>query len=141
MPRFPIARDAETAEFLDGTAREEFLLVKDTATDELLGPQFDPSIDPDRYVRIPAAGTGNIVSWSVVHQRERDGSTSRTPVGIVELDEGPWWWTSFPEADPDALRSGLRVRVAYERLGEGDAAETIPYFTVTDLHNDNEGVA
>ena len=136
MPRFPIARDAETAEFLDGTAREEFLLVKDTATGDVLGPQFDPSIDPDRYVRIPAAGTGTIVSWSVVHQRGRDGSTSRTPVGIVELDEGPWWWTSFPDADPDEMKSGLRARVAFERLGEGESAETIPYFTLSEYEGE-----
>jgi hypothetical protein len=126
MPAFAIQRDPETAAFLDGTKRGEFLLVKDTHTGELLSPQFDTSIEPDRYVRVRAAGTGTIISWSVVHQRP----AGRLPVGIVELDEGPWWWTSFPEADPDADLFGVRVTAAYKLLGEGDSAEAIPYFRV-----------
>lgn len=128
MPIFPIQRDARSADFLDGTRRGEFLLVRDTATGALLEPQFDVSVDPQRYTRVPAAGTGTVVSWSVVHQRGSDGANHRLPVGIVELDEGPWWWTSFPGADPDADLLGARVRVAFQTLGDGDAAEAIPYF-------------
>jgi uncharacterized protein len=129
MPRFAVQRDAATAEFFDGTSRGEFLLVKDTRTGEVLEPQFDTTADPGRYVRMPAAGTGTIVSWAVVHQREADGSDSRSPVGIVELDEGPWWWTSIAGADPAENLLGRRVRVAFEKVGDG---ETIPYFTVSE---------
>lgn len=127
MPRFAVRRDDATAEFFDGTARGEFLLVKDTRTGEVLGPQFDPAVDPERYVRAPAAGTGTVVSWAVVHQREADGSASRIPVAIVELDEGPWWWTSVTGADPDEELLGRRVQVAFETVGDGEA---VPYFTV-----------
>lgn len=130
MPAFGIQRDEATAAFLDGTRRGEFLLVSDTVTGEFLPPQFDDSVDTARYVRVPAAGTGTIVSWSVVHQREADGSVSRLPVGIVELDEGPWWWTSMPDADPEADLFGARVRVAFQTFGEGDEAEAVPYFQV-----------
>jgi uncharacterized protein len=130
MPIFPIQRDAESEEFLAGTKRGEFLLVRDSKTGEILSPKFDVSIEPDRYTRFPAAGTGTVVSWSVVHQRGPDGSVHRLPVGIVELDEGPWWWTSFPQADPDADLFGARVEVAYEQLGEGEDAEAVPYFKV-----------
>ena len=129
MPRFAVRRDGATVEFFDGTARGEFLLVKDTQTGEVLGPQFDPAVDPERYVRTPAAGTGTVVSWAVVHQREADGSTSRLPVAIVELDEGPWWWTSLTSADPDQDLLGRRVQVAFETVGDGEA---IPYFTLTE---------
>ncbi len=129
MPRFAIQRDDATAEFFDGTARGQFLLVKDTQTGEVLAPQFDATIDPERYVRTAAAGTGTVVSWAVVHQREADGSTSRLPVAIVELDEGPWWWTSVSGADPDADLLGQRVQVAFEKVGDGEA---IPYFTLTE---------
>jgi uncharacterized protein len=128
MPAFPIQRDEATATFLDGTKRGEFLLVRDTVTGAFLPPQFDDSADPERYVRVAAAGTGTVVSWSVVHQRRSDGSVARLPVGIVELDEGVWWWTSVPAADPDADLAGTRVQVAFETLGDGDAAEAIPYF-------------
>jgi uncharacterized OB-fold protein len=128
MPSFAVQRDQATAEFFDGTARGEFLLVKDTSTGEVLAPQFDTTVDPARYVRVPAAGTGTVVSWAVVHERAADGSASRRPVGIVELDEGPWWWTSITGADPDEDLFGRRVRVAFEKVDDG---ETVPYFTVT----------
>src|ERR1700728_2671887 len=127
MPSFAVRRDEATADFFDGTARGEFLLVKDTQTGEVLAPQFDPTVDPERYVRVPAAGTGTVVSWVVVHERAADGPVSRRPVAIIELDEGPWWWTSITGAGADEDLFGRRVRVAFERAGDG---ETIPYFTV-----------
>lgn len=123
----PIQRDAATADFLDGTARGEFLLVRDTRTGEILHPQFDATVDPDRYVRFPAAGTGTVVSFSVVHHRTPDGDIDRIPVGIVELDEGPWWWTAITGAEEGADLMGRRVQVAYRPAGE----ETVPYFAVT----------
>jgi uncharacterized OB-fold protein len=125
MLEIPVRRDAATAAFLDGTARDQFLLVRDNRTGALLAPQFDPTVDPERYERVPAAGTGTVVSWSVVHQRQADGTTSRQPVGIVELDEGPWWWTALEGVDPDDDLLGLRVQVAFAAAGD----ETIPYFT------------
>jgi uncharacterized protein len=132
MPRFAVRRDEATAGFFDGTARGQFLLVKDTQTGEMLGPQFDTTIDPERYVRVPAAGTGTVVSWAVVHERTADGPTGRRPVGIVELDEGPWWWTSITGVDPGEDLLGRRVQVAFEKVGDG---ETIPYFTATEETN------
>ncbi len=36
----------------------------------------------------------------------------------------------FPEADPDADLYGARVTVAFDLLGDGEAAEAIPYFRV-----------
>ena len=125
MPKFAVQRDAATADFFDGTARGEFLLVRDTRTDAVLAPQFDTTVDPQRYVRVPATGTGTVVSWAVVHQRKADGSTRRTAVGIVELDEGPWWWTSITGGEPEDHLMGRRVKVAFEKAGD----ETIPYFT------------
>ncbi len=61
------------------------------------------------------------------------GSAGRRPVGIVELDEGPWWWTSITGASPDEDLFGRRVQVAFEKVGDG---ETIPYFTVIEETND-----
>jgi uncharacterized OB-fold protein len=136
MPRFAVRRDGATAEFFDGTARGEFLLVQDTRTGGVLAPQFDATVDQERYLRVQAAGTGTVVSWAVVHQREADGSTSRIPVAVVELDEGPWWWTSITGADPDEELLGRRVRVAFETVGDGEA---IPYFTVIEAADPDRG--
>jgi uncharacterized protein len=128
MPTFAFQRDNSTAGFLEGTRRGEFLLVKDTQTGEILPPQFDDSIDPQRYVRVPAAGSGSVVSWSIVHRHLSDGLVDRLPVAIVELDEGPWWWTSLPDVDPDADLFGLRVHVAYRVLSNSGVLESVPYF-------------
>lgn len=124
---FPVRRDSATAKFFDGTARSEFLLVRDTRTGEVHEPRFDTTTDPERYVQVPAAGTATVVSWAVVHLRGKDG-TVRQPVGIVELDEGPWWWTALDGVDPDDDLLGHRVRVAFTEAGD----ETIPYFTAVE---------
>ncbi len=124
MPRFPVKADAPSAAFLEGAARGEFLLVLDTATGAYLAPQFDESVDPDRYVRVPAAGGAAVVSWAVVNERTAEG-VDRIPVGIVELDEGPWWWTELADADPDAGLAGRRARVAFRTFDDGTA---VPYF-------------
>jgi uncharacterized OB-fold protein len=125
MPSFPVHRDDASAAFFDGTARGEFLLVLDTATGAHHEPAFDVTVDPQRYTRVPASGGATVVSWSVVHQRGPDGQPTRTTVGIVELDEGPWWWTEIAGADPDADLIGTRVRIDYERVGDG---EVQPFF-------------
>jgi uncharacterized OB-fold protein len=127
MPRFPVQRDADTATFFDGTARGEFLLVRDLGTGVVHGPQFDPSSDPGRYEMFAASGDAEIVSWSVVHERIPDGGVRRTVVGIVQLSEGPWWWTEIVGVDPDSSLLGTSVKVAFDR--PGDDGEIIPYFT------------
>jgi len=128
MPLFPVRRDAETAEFFDGTARGELLLVRERATGRILDPKFDVSGDPGAYERVPAAGTGAIVSWSVVHGRGQDGAPTKTVVGIIELDEGPWWWAEIAGADPDADLMGAQVRAGFVATGPGERDEVIPVF-------------
>jgi hypothetical protein len=90
-------------------------------------------------VQVPTAGrddvlvmsrnTGTVVSWAVAHERAADGVTTRRLVGIIELDEGPRWWTSITGADPGEDLFGRRVQVAFAQVGGGEA---IPYFTVTE---------
>lgn len=129
MPLLPINRDAASAEFFDGAAAGAFLLVQDVRTGDFHGPQFDRSADPQRYVPTPAAGTGTIVSWAVVHHRPPAAAVARIVVGIVELAEGPWWWTEIADADPDSDLDGAQVEVAFARIGT-DADEVQPYFRV-----------
>lgn len=62
--------------------------------------------------QVPAAGTGRVVSHTVQHSKPApDGTTHRLVAVIVELDEGPWWWTQLAGVDPDAVRTGDRVRL------------------------------
>lgn len=129
MAFMPVRRDAATAFFFDGAARGEFLLIRDRDSGELLDPRTDTSFDRARFEYIPASGAATVVSWSVPHVRLPDGETLRTVVGIVELDEGPWWWTEIRGIDPDDDLAGARVHVAYEPSGDGEHDEIVPYFT------------
>lgn len=131
MPLFPVRRDSQTAEFFDGTARGELLLVRERATGRILDPKFDIAFAPESYERVPAAGTGTVISFAVVHGRSADGSASRTVVGIVELDEGPWWWTEIAGVDPDAELIGGRVRATFVATGDGEQDEAIPVFELS----------
>ncbi len=102
MPIVAVRRDHQSAAFLDGTAAGKFLIVRDKKTGEYLDPKTDVALNPDRYEYVPAKGTGKIVSWAIVHGKGADGAVARSAVGIVELDEGPWWWTEFQGVDLDA---------------------------------------
>ena len=71
---------------------------------------------------VPAAGTGTIATYTVVHGRDRG---PRTVAGLVELDEGPWVPARI-EAEPERVRVGQPVVVAFAE-GE-DAARPVPVF-------------
>ena len=127
MPLFPVHGDAESAAFLEGTARGEFLIVRDKITGEYLDPKFDVDIDPERYERVAAAGTGDVVTWSVGHGKGSDGPT-RSVVAIVQLDEGPWWSTELVGVAPDSDLLGLKVRAEFVPTGVGEHDAVIPQF-------------
>ncbi|MCU1523338.1 MAG: hypothetical protein JWO18_232 [Microbacteriaceae bacterium] len=127
MPLFPVRRDADSAAFFDGTARDQFLLIRDKVTGEYFDPTADTSVDPGRFELVPAAGTGTVVSWSVVHGKDAEGPT-RTVVGIVQLDEGPWWWGEFTDVDPAQDIAAASVTIAFVNSGDGDRDERVPQF-------------
>jgi len=129
MPKFAVRADPASKAFLDGAARGEFLIVQDAATGAFHEPQFNVAQDPERYRYVPAAGTGTVISWSVVHEKNGEGGVDRRPVGIVQLDEGPWWWTELVDADPDADLFELRVRVGFQTFEDGSV---VPYFRPAD---------
>jgi uncharacterized OB-fold protein len=125
-----IRRDAATAEFFDGTAVGEFRLKRSRTTGEILAPQCltdaAGSVDLEW---ITARGTGRVVSWAVSYGKPVYGvQTPSAVVGIVELDEGPWWWCELLDADPESMRAGLPVTAAFVRP-EG-SEETVPVFRV-----------
>jgi uncharacterized OB-fold protein len=130
-----VTRDAATAAFFDATARSEFLLVRDRETGQVLDPLTDPQLEPGRYETFPASGAGTVVSWAVVHERDSGGAATRTVVAVVELAEGPWWWTQLVDAEP-YLEAGTdltaaAVEVVFTKSGPGEEAEYVPRFRLT----------
>jgi hypothetical protein len=127
----PVARSEESAAFFDGTAEGRFLLVQcehghwNRPQARACAECGSRDLHPE-----PSAGRATLVSWVVVHPRPSDdGSTSGLPSvpAIVELEEGPWWWTQLVDVDPDQLRAGAALQVVFERP---DGSEAVPVFTI-----------
>jgi uncharacterized OB-fold protein len=123
-----VARNEATEEFFDGTARGEFLL-KRCPQGHFSRPQA--TVCPDCWSTsldsVPAAGRARLVSWAVVPGRPGDGEPAPEPTipAIVELEEGPWWWSKLVGADPSGLEEGLALEVAFHRA---DGGEAVPVF-------------
>lgn len=121
------ARDANTDGFLNGTAAGKFLLRHCSN-----GHFSEPAAACCTTCGLPdveykaASGRARLVSWAVTHGRSADGVASRAVLAIGELEEGPWWWSCIPGADPDELSVGAPLTVAFERAG--DEHEALPVF-------------
>ena len=125
----PVGRNDDTVTFFDGTARGQFMLMR-CPQGHWNRPQAErcAECDSTELSPEPASGRARLVSWAVVHPRPApDGAVgSPTVPAIVELEEGPWWWSQIVEAEPADLRDGLELRVVFERP---DGSETVPVFT------------
>jgi len=125
---WPIA-DAVTQPFWDG-CRDGRLLLQHCA--DCGAWQFYPRIvcvaclgrDLDW---LPAAGTGTVYSKTVARRAVNPVFEGRIPlvVALVDLDEGPRMMTDIIVADPDAVRIGDRVEVAFTEV---DAGVVLPTF-------------
>ncbi|MCT9929014.1 OB-fold domain-containing protein [Planotetraspora sp. A-T 1434] len=126
----PVARDTASADFFDGTRGGLFLLRRRRSTGEYLDPRSLPLPgDEADWEYVAARGGGRVVSWATVHSRKEDRPEAvRTVVGIVELDEGPWWWCRLDDVDPDADLADLRVQVEVVPSGPAPEDEMVPVF-------------
>ncbi|HEX4430796.1 MAG TPA: hypothetical protein VHZ96_16130 [Frankiaceae bacterium] len=123
----PFARDADTEEFLNGTAAGEFLLrhCPDGHFSEPAAASCTTCGSPDVEYKA-ASGHARLVSWAVTHGKADDGSPALSVLAIGELEEGPWWWSCIPGADPDGLSVGAPLSVDFERAGKEH--EALPVF-------------
>ena len=122
----PVGRNEATAEFFDGTARREFLLARCRPNGHWNRPQADRCMacGSDELSLVAGSGRARLVSWIVVHPRGGEGPVS-VPA-IVELDEGPWWWTQLVDVDLSSLREATPLEVRFERP---EGSEAVPVFT------------
>lgn len=125
----PVARSDDSAAFFDAAAGGRFVLSR-CPSGHWGRPQTRRChrCGSDRLALEPASGRARLVSWAVVHPRPGEASDPapvRVPA-IVELDEGPWWWTQLVDVDLAALAEGTPLQVVFERPA---GSETIPVFT------------
>lgn len=129
MAAKPVRRDAETAAFFDGTAQGQFLLLHDTQTGEILDPRTEHLLGSGTVRARAGYREGDRRLVVRPHTRLPDGGTLRTVVGIVQLEEGPWWWSELRGFDPDEDLAGAPVQVAFEPSGSHPEDESISYLT------------
>ncbi len=121
--------DAETQPFWDGCKHGEFLLrhCNSCGRDHYYPRPFCPHCWSDDVAWTPAAGTGTVYTYSVVHVNDLPPFNERVPyvAAIVELDEGPRVMTNVEGVAPDAVRIGMRVSVVFKPISDD---VTIPVF-------------
>ncbi|MBF6469309.1 OB-fold domain-containing protein [Nocardia beijingensis] len=97
-------------------ANDTLMIRRCARCDKLLAPITAgcSSCGSDDLVRVPSSGAGSIVSWRVVDRAPSDRRGELVPltIAIVELDEGPWVYTSI-EGDIPPIH-GEMVRVHFQ---------------------------
>lgn len=126
----PVIRDDATARFFDATAEGKFLLRRSGSSGEILTPSAEQDSAGNTDLEwVEASGYGRVVSWAFVPQRAvNPDSRSELTIGLIELDEGPWWWTQIIDARREDMVEGLRVRAVYRKSGHDVADEYVALF-------------
>ncbi|MGW5381348.1 Zn-ribbon domain-containing OB-fold protein [Nocardia sp. NPDC003963] len=91
----------------------------------------------DSLEEVPSSGAGSVLSWRVVDRSVIGGRGETMPltVAVVELDEGPWVYTSIEGTIP--LLPDGPVRVHYVPRPRDDR---FPVFAVTDTGAPGSGI-
>ncbi|WP_028463749.1 Zn-ribbon domain-containing OB-fold protein [Nocardia sp. 348MFTsu5.1] len=126
----PVVRDAATAAFFDGAAQGILLLRRSVVTGEILSPPVEQdSVGNTDLEWIPASGLGAVVSWAFVPKPVVDSDEiASITIVIVELDEGPWWWTQLVDVEPSDIAEGFRVQALFPKSGPDESHEYVPVF-------------
>ncbi|WP_280398606.1 Zn-ribbon domain-containing OB-fold protein [Nocardia carnea] len=129
MPQFHPERTCRTSEDSARAATDALTIRRCVACDTLFAPTTArcSACRSDELEPVVAAGTGSIVCWRTV-ECAPNALTDPVPatLAIVELDEGPWVYTTIAGPVPQA--AGTPVRVRFRTPPKGDR---FPVFAVT----------
>ena len=132
-----VAPDDLDAPFWDACANHVFLVHRCTACGRAYWPA-STCLDHGSAAMEwqPAAGTGEVHTFTVVHHAY-DPSITDLPyvVAVVQLDEGPFFHTGIAGCAPEAVHVGMRVRVTFDPL---DDETVIPRFASDPAHMTRE---
>jgi hypothetical protein len=136
-------RDDESAIFFDAAAEGTLLALQCDRCGRWVSPYLlhggvrtaCPSCHSGRLRWQPTAGTGAVVSWTLLPGVPPVVEGAPVQVsGIVELTEGPWL-TCALDVPPADLAVGLAVRVGFARPGDGEA---VPVFRPSGTQEERE---
>ncbi len=115
--------DSDSQVYWDATREHRLLLQRCTACSAY---RFYPrSICPECWSRDftweEVEGSGTIYSFTVVRRAPTPAFAPAVPyvVALIDLDEGPRMLSNILGIDVDDVRIDMRVRVAWEDIGDG----------------------
>lgn len=76
---------------------------------------------------VQAAGTGSVVTYTVVWRPQTPAFEVPYVIAVVRLDEGVEMMTNLVDVEPDQVSIGARVRVVFADVAEHLA---LPFFTL-----------
>jgi uncharacterized OB-fold protein len=74
---------------------------------------------------VDTTGRGSVYSYTVVHRPQRPEFRVPYVVAIIEMEEGWHMLTNLVDIEPEAVKIGMRVEVAFEKMSD---QITLPYF-------------
>ena len=74
---------------------------------------------------VDTTGRGTVYSYTVVHRPQRPEFQVPYTVAIIEMEEGWYMLTNLVGIEPEAVKIGMPVEVAFEKMSE---QITLPYF-------------
>ena len=76
-----------------------------------------PSCITDTLEWTEASGTGTVYTYVVVHASANPAFEAPYAIAVVDLEEGPKFFTSLVDVDVDEVTIGMPVEVAFEDVG------------------------
>ncbi|MGW3470623.1 Zn-ribbon domain-containing OB-fold protein [Saccharopolyspora sp. NPDC000995] len=118
-----VARNEESAAFLDGSARGELLVRRCPRCPLVIAPNVPqcPACGSTELSWLPASGAAALVTWTLVPVP----GGGHVVAGIVELAEGPWLHARILDVAPEDLAEGIALSVGFELHDDGEA---VPVF-------------
>jgi uncharacterized OB-fold protein len=76
----------------------------------------------------PVSGKGVIYTYTIAHRPPHPVLVDQCPlaIAVVELDEGPRMITNVIGCNPNEVKIGMKVKVAFEAIDDSD--EVLPVF-------------
>ncbi len=115
--------DFETQAYWDGAARGELVVQRCAAcgTHRHYPRALCPTCHAAEHQWVRVSGRGSVYSFSIVRRAPSPAFATLVPyvVALIALDEGPHLLSHIVGIDPNAVRIGMPVMVAFEAVGDG----------------------
>jgi uncharacterized OB-fold protein len=126
-----VKRDERSAPFFDAAANGQLLIQRCTSCGHFLPParMRCNACQSSSVEWVQASGEASLVSWVVVYGRSTstEAPPTRSCIGLVELQEGPWMYAALVAVDEAEFAAGLGLSVDFVTPPD---SEPLPVFRV-----------